>query len=167
MCLIYTFLFIHTTVSCLIKIAIFLFFYQLLHNKSKIKTTYGFRVNVHVCISLYLYLYSVLCSLCICVYASTAVSAGVRICVCVNLPLTRWQVRCCVMPWRPMGLLSMHKLSTLVLRQYSTMLCSAPVLYFHADKDVLSSSWAKDLLCFHDSETKIVKLPPTLNRGSL
>lgn len=67
----------------------------------------------------------------------------------------------------PLGLLSMHELSTQVLRQYATMLCSAPVLCFHADKDVLSSLRAKDLLCFHDSETKIVKLPPTLNQGSL
>lgn len=66
----------------------------------------------------------------------------------------------------PLGLLLMHELSTVGV-QYTTMLCSAPVLCFHADKDVLFSLWAEDLLFFHDSETKIVKLPPTLNQGPL
>lgn len=46
----------------------------------------------------------------------------------------------------PLGLLSMHELSTQVLRQYTTMLCFAPVLCFHADKDVLSSLGLK--ICF-------------------
>lgn len=49
------------------------------------------------------------------------------------------------------------------MHYYALHLCYV----FMLTKNVLFSSWAEDVLCFCDSETKIVKLPQTLNQDSL
>lgn len=78
----------------------------------------------------------------------------INICVgrCVNLPLARWQVWLQCDASGPLGLARQSQTEPTGPQTMCYMQCSAPVLCFHADKVVLSSLWAKDLLCFHDSD---------------